>query len=168
MTLAQWIYIKPDMMTSQDHPTTFVIIVDVDMRDQYKKDPSIPLAAVVDSFDVLVSDIDLIRLLTFCTIHIPNAFFISFINYYNWTFDIFILPNNVPSCWHSQKYDSGQSGKLVRPSKAELKDAFGTTNHEEIIVFMLEHGHCHGKPKVSNGEPGARTRNGKYAAGLAY
>jgi hypothetical protein len=78
MTLAQWIYIKPDMMTSQDHTTTFVIIVDVDMRVQYKKDPSIPLAAVVDSFDVLVRDIDLIRLLTFCTIHIPNEFLISF------------------------------------------------------------------------------------------
>jgi hypothetical protein len=33
---------------------------------------------------------------------------------------------------------------------------------------MLEHGQCHGKPNVSNGEPGARTRNGKYATRMAY
>ena len=57
MTLAQWIYIKSDVMTSGEHPTTFVIMVDIAMRDEYKKDPSIPLAAVVDSFDVLVRDI---------------------------------------------------------------------------------------------------------------
>jgi hypothetical protein len=58
MTLTQWIYTKSDMMTSRDHPTTFVIMVDNAMRDQYKKDPSIPLAAVVDSFDVLVRDVN--------------------------------------------------------------------------------------------------------------
>jgi hypothetical protein len=66
------------------------------------------------------------------------------------------------------KYDSCQFGKFVRLSKTELQDTFGTSKNEEIIVFILEHGRCHGKPSVNNGEPGARVRNGKNDAGLAY
>jgi hypothetical protein len=57
-----------------------------------------------------------------------------------------------------QKYDHGKSGKLVRPSKAEIKDTFGTTNEDDLVAFMLGHGQPHGKPNASNGEPGNRIR----------
>lgn len=69
---------------------------------------------------------------------------------------------------HFQKYDNGKSGKIVRPSKAEIQDTFGTTRDDDVVEFMLEHGEHHGKIHASNGEPGARTRAGKYASGIAY
>jgi hypothetical protein len=68
----------------------------------------------------------------------------------------------------SQKYDNGKSGKMVRPSKAEIIDTFGTANEDDLVAFMLSHGQRHGKPNASNGEPGARSRAGKNAAGIAY
>ena len=54
MPLSQLIYTKPDVVTSDDHPSTFVLVVDSDMFEKHKKDKSIPLANVVDSFDILV------------------------------------------------------------------------------------------------------------------
>jgi hypothetical protein len=46
------------------------------------------------------------------------------------------------------KYETpGHSGKLAHPSRAELKNTFGSTNETEIVEFMLEHGQLHGKHK---------------------
>jgi hypothetical protein len=55
MQLEQLIYTKSDITTSDEHPCTFVLMVDGDMYEKQKKDKSIPLASVVDSFDILVS-----------------------------------------------------------------------------------------------------------------
>ena len=44
------------------------------------------------------------------------------------------------------KFDDGKSGRLGRPSKQELEQTFGTTNDDEIVKFMCEHGQLHGKP----------------------
>ena len=54
MQLEQLIYTKSDITTSDEHPCTFVLMVDGDMYEKQKKDKSIPLASVVDSFDILV------------------------------------------------------------------------------------------------------------------
>lgn len=57
---------------------------------------------------------------------------------------------------------------MVRPSKAEIQDTFGTTRDDDVVAFMLEHGQHHGEMHASNGEPGARSRAGKLAHGIAY
>lgn len=54
MTLSQLIYTKTDVETSDQNPSTFVLVVDSDMFEKHKKDKSIPVASVVDSFDILV------------------------------------------------------------------------------------------------------------------
>lgn len=54
------------------------------------------------------------------------------------------------------KYETpGKSGRLVHPSKTELKNCFGTTNETEIVEFMLEHGDLHCKHK-SGSKPEAK------------
>lgn len=54
MTLSQLVYTKHDITTSVEHPHTFVLMVDDDMYEKQKTDKSIPLASIVDSFDLLV------------------------------------------------------------------------------------------------------------------
>ena len=54
MTLSQLVYTKHEINTSDEHPSTFVLMVDSDMYEKHKKDKSIPLATIVDSFDILV------------------------------------------------------------------------------------------------------------------
>jgi len=44
-------------MTGDEHPHTFVLMVDSEMLEKQKKDPSIPIAEVVDSFDILKYEI---------------------------------------------------------------------------------------------------------------
>jgi len=97
MTLEQLVYTPEEKTTSGDRPSTMVLMVNEEMLKKYKKDKSIPLAEVVDSFDVL-------------------------------------------------KYEMGSSGQLNRPSKAEIKEAFGTTNEDEIVQIMLNKGSLHGRP----------------------
>jgi hypothetical protein len=54
MTLSQLVYTKNEVTTSDEHPSTFVLMVDSDMYEKQKRDKSIPLATIVDSFDILV------------------------------------------------------------------------------------------------------------------
>ena len=54
MPLSQLIYTNPDVVTSDDHPSTFMLVVDSEMFEKHKKDKSIPLANVVDSFEIMV------------------------------------------------------------------------------------------------------------------
>lgn len=56
MTLGELIYTPHDKVKSSDHPHTMVLMVDSEMLPKYKKDPSIPLADVVDSFEILKYD----------------------------------------------------------------------------------------------------------------
>jgi ribosome maturation protein Sdo1 len=37
--------------------------------------------------------------------------------------------------------DHGHTGKLSRPTKAQLEDAFHTTKFDDIFQFMAQHGH---------------------------
>lgn len=53
MPLEQLTYTPSDPKTSQDHPNTMVLMVDEEMLGRYQRDKSIPLANVVDSFEVL-------------------------------------------------------------------------------------------------------------------
>ena len=57
---------------------------------------------------------------------------------------------------------------MVHPSKSEIIDTFGTTNEDDLANFMLNHGELHGKPSISNGEPGRMKRAGEHAAGPEY
>lgn len=56
MPLEQLTYTSAEKQTSNDHNSTFALMVDNDMLKKYKKDKSIPLAQVVDSFDVFKFD----------------------------------------------------------------------------------------------------------------
>lgn len=52
-TLAELTYTPHnDIQTSNDNPSTMVLMVHTDTFHQYEKDKSIPLAQVVDSFDI--------------------------------------------------------------------------------------------------------------------
>lgn len=44
------------------------------------------------------------------------------------------------------KFDrpGSKSGMLVKPSKREFEEAFGTTNVDELVQFMLDNGEQHG------------------------
>lgn len=84
-----------------------VLMVDSESYEKYKKDSSVPIAEVVDSFDVL-------------------------------------------------KYDQGKSGHLDRPSQAEIKDTFGTTNENEIVEFMLKNGQLHGEGMMNKSNLGGK------------
>lgn len=77
--------------SSAAHQPTMVLMVDTAEFKKWKTDKSIPLANVVESFQV-------------------------------------------------HKYESGRSGILSKPSKAELEAAFQTTNVDKIIQFMMENG----------------------------
>lgn len=91
MTLEQLVYTPHCGATSHDQQPTMVLMVDPDSLHGYQHDKSIPLAQVVDSFQVF-------------------------------------------------KYDSGKSGSICKPSRAEIQQAFGTTRADEVIQLMLEHG----------------------------
>lgn len=52
MPLEQLVYTPTDLQTSQDNAPTFVVMVDDQMIKEYRKDKSIPLANVVESFEV--------------------------------------------------------------------------------------------------------------------
>ena len=55
----------------------------------------------------------------------------------------------VVSSFDILRYDRpGKSGLLVRPSKREIEDTFGTKNEEELVEFMLERGVPHGKRRA--------------------
>lgn len=54
MPLQQLIYTKDEVQTSSENPATFILMVDADMYERHKKDKSIAIANVVDSFDILV------------------------------------------------------------------------------------------------------------------
>ena len=56
MTLEQLTYTPNKDQSSNERPETMVMMVDDDMLLKYQKDPSIPLAQVVDSFDVYKYD----------------------------------------------------------------------------------------------------------------
>ena len=100
MPLEQLTYTPKEGLTANEHPSTMVLMVHTDQLERYRKDKTVPLVEVVDSFEVF-------------------------------------------------KYETpGHSGKLAHPSKAELKNCFGTTNETEIVQFMLENGHL-GKHKPS-------------------
>ena len=51
MPLEQLIY-TPKNSTANEHPNTMVLMVDGEMFDKYKGDKSIPIATVVDSYQV--------------------------------------------------------------------------------------------------------------------
>ena len=54
MPLEQLCYTpKDETMTGDEHPNTYVLMVDSEMYEKQKKDKSIPNAQVVDSFDLL-------------------------------------------------------------------------------------------------------------------
>jgi ribosome maturation protein Sdo1 len=52
--LDRLIYTPTDVMTSDEHPKTFVMMVDGDMYERQKTDKSIPLAQIVDNFRVFM------------------------------------------------------------------------------------------------------------------
>jgi ribosome maturation protein Sdo1 len=52
MKLEELTYTPSDIKTSAEHPHTIVLLVDEEMYDRYQKDKSIPIAQVVDSFEV--------------------------------------------------------------------------------------------------------------------
>jgi ribosome maturation protein Sdo1 len=45
---------------------------------------------------------------------------------------------------HKFDHPGSKSGMMVTPSKREFKEAFGTTNADELVQFMLENGKHHG------------------------
>ena len=96
MTLAKLVFTPHDKQTSTEHPHTYVLLVNEDAYKDYQKDSSIPLAQVVDTFNVF-------------------------------------------------KYENpGTSGTLERPSKRELEEAFGLSENDEIVRYLLENGRPHG------------------------
>ena len=56
MTLGELTYTPTDKLKSTDRPQTMVLMVDKDALKKYKQDPSVPLAEVVNSFEVLKYD----------------------------------------------------------------------------------------------------------------
>lgn len=49
------------------------------------------------------------------------------------------------------KYElPGRSGKMVKPSRREVEDVFGTTNEDNLVSFMLEKGKLHGKAEIKD------------------
>jgi ribosome maturation protein Sdo1 len=97
MKLEQLTYTKHEVGTSDEHPNTFVLMVDPEMHEKHKRDKSIPLAEVVGSFQIYKFD-----------------------------------------------HPGSKSGMLLKPSKREYEEAFGTTNADELVQFMLENGKHHG------------------------
>ena len=51
------------------------------------------------------------------------------------------------------KYSNGNQGTLIRPSKTEISEIFGTTDSDAIADFMIKNGHTktHGRRKNSSG-----------------
>jgi ribosome maturation protein Sdo1 len=47
-----------------------------------------------------------------------------------------------------QYENPGKAGRLIRPSKRELQECFGTSNQMEVAEFMLKNGKLHGKNKA--------------------
>jgi ribosome maturation protein Sdo1 len=45
---------------------------------------------------------------------------------------------------HKFAHPGSKSGMMEKPSKAEFEKAFGTTNADEMVKFMLENGEHHG------------------------
>lgn len=80
------------------------MMVDDEMYELQKKDKSIPLAQVVDNFQIFMYE------------------------------------------------TPGKSGKLVKPSQAEIEAAFGTTNPDVLCQFMLINGQPHGHKLMSRGK----------------
>jgi len=97
MSPPQKLTFTPKPESANEHPSTFVVLVDEDAFTKYVSgDKSMALATIVDSFDIF-------------------------------------------------KFDNpGKEGTLAKPSKAELLNAFGTNDENEIMEFMLEHGTLHG------------------------
>ncbi|GKY98582.1 hypothetical protein MPSEU_000815000 [Mayamaea pseudoterrestris] len=56
MTLTKLVYTPHEKSTSSDHPHSFVVLVDNEAYKKWKKDPSIPLAQVLDDFTVFRYD----------------------------------------------------------------------------------------------------------------
>jgi len=56
ITPSQLTYTSPDKETSNDKMSTFCVMVDEEAFQKYKIDRSIPLADVVDSFDIFTFD----------------------------------------------------------------------------------------------------------------
>ena len=54
MTLSQLVYTQYEVTTSDERRSTFVLMVDIDMYEKHKKDKSIALASIFNSFDILV------------------------------------------------------------------------------------------------------------------
>ena len=52
MNLEQLTYTPHDKQTSNEHPSTMVMMVDETMLRKYRKDPSVPIAEVMNSFDI--------------------------------------------------------------------------------------------------------------------
>lgn len=52
---------------------------------------------------------------------------------------------NVVDSFEVLKYDSGRTGLLNKPSKAELQTMFNTTKQDQIVEFIMEHGELHHK-----------------------
>lgn len=97
MKLEQLTYTNHEVESSDEHPNTFVLMVDPEMHEKHKRDKSIPLVDVVGSFQL-----------------------------------------------HKFAHPGSKSGMLLKPSKREFKEAFGTTNADELVKFMLENGEHHG------------------------
>jgi ribosome maturation protein Sdo1 len=97
MTLEQLTYTPSDKMVSSERRNTMVLIVEGESYRKYQQDKTIPLAQVVDSFEVY-------------------------------------------------QFEEGKSGRMGKPSQQELQATFGTTNEDDIVQFMCEHGTLHGKP----------------------
>lgn len=58
---------------------------------------------------------------------------------------------NVVDSFQILKYENqGRSGRLVQPSKREVKDCFGTTDDVKVAEFMLQRGELHGKAGTMN------------------
>ena len=56
MAIEQLTFTPQDKGTSNERNQTMVLMVDEEMLQKYKKDQSIPLAEVVDSFDIFQFD----------------------------------------------------------------------------------------------------------------
>lgn len=117
MSPQQLIFTKP-IDACDERPITFAMMVHSDVLKKFRKDSTVPLVDVFDSFQIF-------------------------------------------------KFEKpGKEGKLVKPSAAEMKEAFSTTNDVAIGEFMVKNGSLHGAPHTEHQAASGNDLGGLKSAGL--